>query len=178
MPPHPSYPHFMPNALSVTTLPIHPGLGQALCLQCFDAVGWAAGRASGLQKNWVVGCWRGYLSAARCPSCRPTNSAKALKAQAVKAHCTPLNTRKLYTIIAKWAHEHLCKTKKKQQLYKIQFIWKLNFTRQCNKRTGIVLFETPAMKITEQLEGWLWHLYHARQPTMLPLLLSISVFTF
>ena len=23
-----------------------------LCLQCFDAVGWAAGRASGLQKIW------------------------------------------------------------------------------------------------------------------------------
>ena len=37
-----------------------------LCLQCFDAVGWAAGRASGLQKNWVVGCWHGYLSGARC----------------------------------------------------------------------------------------------------------------
>ena len=34
-----------------------------LCLQCFDAVGWAAGRAC---KNWVVGCWRGYLSGARC----------------------------------------------------------------------------------------------------------------
>ena len=32
------------------------------CLQCFDAVGWAAGRAS----NWVVGCWRGPLSGARC----------------------------------------------------------------------------------------------------------------
>ena len=36
------------------------------CLQCFDAVGWAAGRASGLQKNWVVGCWCVYLSGARC----------------------------------------------------------------------------------------------------------------
>ena len=32
-----------------------------LCLQCFDAVGWAAGRASGL-----VACWHGYLSGARC----------------------------------------------------------------------------------------------------------------
>jgi len=41
----------MLNALSSATLPIHPGLGQALCLQCFDAVGWAAGRASGLQKK-------------------------------------------------------------------------------------------------------------------------------
>ena len=36
------------------------------CLQCFDAVGWAAGRASGLSKKWVVGCWHGYLSGARC----------------------------------------------------------------------------------------------------------------
>jgi len=32
-----------------------------LCLQCFDAVGWAAGRASSLQKLGAVGCWRGYL---------------------------------------------------------------------------------------------------------------------
>jgi len=37
-----------------------------LCPQCFDAVGWAAGRASGLQKNRVAGCWHGYLSGARC----------------------------------------------------------------------------------------------------------------
>ena len=29
----------------------------SVCLQCFDAVGWAAG---------VVRCWRGYLSGARC----------------------------------------------------------------------------------------------------------------
>jgi len=29
-------------------------------LQCFDAVGWAAGSASGLE------CWRGYLTGARC----------------------------------------------------------------------------------------------------------------
>ena len=28
-----------------------------VCLQCFDAVGWAAGRASGLYKNRVVGYW-------------------------------------------------------------------------------------------------------------------------
>ena len=34
------------------------------CLQCFDAVGWAAGRASGLKK--LMGCWHGYLSGARC----------------------------------------------------------------------------------------------------------------
>ena len=38
---------------------------QLICLQCFDAVGWAAGRASGLWKLWVVGYWRGYLSGAR-----------------------------------------------------------------------------------------------------------------
>jgi len=27
-------------------------------LQCFDAVGWVTGRASDLQKNWVVGYWK------------------------------------------------------------------------------------------------------------------------
>jgi len=37
-----------------------------LCLLCFDAVGCAAGRASSLQKNWVVGCWCGYLFGSRC----------------------------------------------------------------------------------------------------------------
>ena len=31
-------------------------LGRIICLQCFDAVGWATGRASGC-KNRVVGCW-------------------------------------------------------------------------------------------------------------------------
>ena len=36
-----------------------------MCLQCFDAVGWAAGRASGCKKL-SGGCWRGYLSGARC----------------------------------------------------------------------------------------------------------------
>ena len=35
------------------------------CLQCFDAVGCVAGRASGLSKT-VGGCWHGYLSGARC----------------------------------------------------------------------------------------------------------------
>jgi len=30
---------------------ILPLLPLFFCLQCFDAVGWAAGRASGLQKN-------------------------------------------------------------------------------------------------------------------------------
>ena len=29
-------------------------------------VGWSAGRASSLLKNSVMGCWRGYLSAAIC----------------------------------------------------------------------------------------------------------------
>ena len=36
-----------------------------LHLQCFDAVGWAAGRASGLyvkKTEW----WSGYLSGSRC----------------------------------------------------------------------------------------------------------------
>jgi len=36
------------------------------CLQCFDTVGWVAGRASGMQKTWVMGSWHGYLSGARC----------------------------------------------------------------------------------------------------------------
>jgi len=53
--------------------------------QCFDTVGWAC-------KNWVTRCWCGiclhnhastpplsFLQAG-CPSCRLTNSAKALKA--------------------------------------------------------------------------------------------------
>jgi len=30
--------------------------------QCFDTVGWAAGRPV---KKWMVGCWRGYLSGVR-----------------------------------------------------------------------------------------------------------------
>ena len=33
-------------------------LPSVLCLQCFDTVGWAAGRASGLLKT-MVGCWHG-----------------------------------------------------------------------------------------------------------------------
>jgi len=32
---------------------------------CFDAVGWVAGRHPAC-KNWVVRCWHGYLSGARC----------------------------------------------------------------------------------------------------------------
>jgi len=36
-----------------------------VCLQCFDTVDLASGRASGLQKIYVMGCWHGYLSAAR-----------------------------------------------------------------------------------------------------------------
>ena len=35
------------------------------CLRCFGTAGSASGRASGLQ-NWVMRCWCGYLSAARC----------------------------------------------------------------------------------------------------------------
>jgi len=41
----------------ITVLSIYSVGG--VCLQCFDSVGWAAGRAQ-------VGCWRGYLSGARC----------------------------------------------------------------------------------------------------------------
>jgi len=37
-----------------------------ICLQSFSAVGWVAGRASGLYKNGDVGCRRAYLSGARC----------------------------------------------------------------------------------------------------------------
>ena len=44
----------------------HLGCMYVFCLRCFDAVGWAAGRASGLQKNWALGCWCGCLSGARC----------------------------------------------------------------------------------------------------------------
>jgi len=36
-----------------------------VCLQCFDAVGWAAGRASACKKL-SGGCWHGYLSGVRC----------------------------------------------------------------------------------------------------------------
>ena len=34
-----------------------------LCLQCFDTVGW---KRIWPVKNWVMTCWRGYLSGARC----------------------------------------------------------------------------------------------------------------
>jgi len=33
------------------------------CLQCFDTVGWAEHPAC---KNWVMRCWSGHLSGARC----------------------------------------------------------------------------------------------------------------
>jgi len=38
---------------------------QCCCLQCFDTVGWAAGRESDLQKR-VVRYWRDYRSGVRC----------------------------------------------------------------------------------------------------------------
>jgi len=43
-------------------------MSKSVGLQCFDAVGWVTGRASRLPpvKNWVVGCWHGYLCGARC----------------------------------------------------------------------------------------------------------------
>jgi len=34
------------------------------CLQCFDSVGWASGEHLAC-KNWVIGCWCGYLCRAR-----------------------------------------------------------------------------------------------------------------
>jgi len=34
------------------------------CLQCFDTVGWAAGRHLAC-KNWVVGCWNGHVYGSR-----------------------------------------------------------------------------------------------------------------
>ena len=36
-----------------------------ICLQCFDT-GWASGRASRCEKSWVMRCYCGYLSGARC----------------------------------------------------------------------------------------------------------------
>ena len=55
-------------------VPAHPGspgqraVKRVYVFQCFDAVGWAAGRASAIWpvKNRVVGYWHGYLSGARC----------------------------------------------------------------------------------------------------------------
>jgi len=36
-------------------------LGMHYCLQCFDTVGWASGRAPACKK-WVMRCWYGYQS--------------------------------------------------------------------------------------------------------------------
>jgi len=38
----------------------------SVCLQCFNTVGCVSGRASLLQKNWVMRYWHGYMSGARC----------------------------------------------------------------------------------------------------------------
>jgi len=44
-------------------------------ISTIDAVGWVAGRASGLQKNWVVGFWHGYVFGVRCRSaCGPADA--------------------------------------------------------------------------------------------------------
>ena len=37
--------------------------------QCFDTVGWVAGRASSPRKTWVMRCSCGYLSGMRCKTC-------------------------------------------------------------------------------------------------------------
>ena len=34
-------------------------------LRCFDTVDWASGRVSA-RRNWVMRCWCGYISVARC----------------------------------------------------------------------------------------------------------------
>jgi len=45
----------------------HPIL-TLICLHLWPSVLWHCwlGGTKGMQKNWVVGCWRGYLSGARC----------------------------------------------------------------------------------------------------------------
>jgi len=39
-----------------------------MCIQCFDAIGWAQKGHPTYKKNSVIGCWHGYqyLSGARC----------------------------------------------------------------------------------------------------------------
>ena len=37
-----------------------------LYIQCFDAVGWAAGRPEKNLSGALAGCWRGYLPGVRC----------------------------------------------------------------------------------------------------------------
>jgi len=39
------------DALQAQQYPVYKSQSPVLCLQCFDAVGWAAGRASGLLKT-------------------------------------------------------------------------------------------------------------------------------
>jgi len=62
-----------------------------MCLQCLEAVGWAAGRASAdpACKNWVVRYWRGYLSGVRCKY----NPADAT---ATSSSLTPVKSRMVY----------------------------------------------------------------------------------
>ena len=45
------------------------------CLQCFDSVGWGGRKGIRPVKHWVVRCWRGYLSGARCRlACCPADT--------------------------------------------------------------------------------------------------------
>jgi len=53
------------NKLTDNLLNMHFLCNKFCGLQCLDDVGWATGRASGLQKL-SGGCWRGYLSGAMC----------------------------------------------------------------------------------------------------------------
>jgi len=55
------------------------------CLQCFDTAGWVSGRASGLQKNWVLRCWHHYLSEERC-KCFAYGSADAIATPSLWLH--------------------------------------------------------------------------------------------
>ena len=58
-----------------------------LCLQCFDTVGWAAGRASGqMACNKLSGVVVAYLSAARCRlACGPADAAATHSLASVKS---------------------------------------------------------------------------------------------
>ena len=56
-------------------------------IQCFDAVGWASGRAS----NWVMRCWCGYLSGAKCRlfACGPAAATAIPKPHLLLPHFHP-----------------------------------------------------------------------------------------
>ena len=59
----------------------------AIAAQCFDSVGRQEGHPA--CKNWVVGCWRGYLSGARCRLARSPADATATEIQIGFAFLVP-----------------------------------------------------------------------------------------